>query len=268
MEAEKESRLTLPFVIVVLGVFLQMFTVFVLAVANQTWKEKEQLNKEYLSALEEHYRYLGKKEEETKKFRHDVRNHLYTLDELVRQGREEEYHCYMKEIFGILESPSYHVDTGNSVVDAIINQYAVTFREEEITLTLEGHLPVDCFVASFDLCVLFSNMLQNALEAVRKWEKKEIKILLRYDDYGIFIHEENTYDTVIIKHNHLVTNKEDSTIHGIGSINMRESIEKYSGTMEYTAKNHWFGVTIYLQRPFNDKNREESVAYEDSNCRG
>lgn len=264
MIAKTESRYLWAFILVVLGVFLQMTTVFLLAVANQTWKEKEQLNKEYLSALEEHYRYLGKKEEETKKFRHDVRNHLYTLDELVRQGREEEYHCYMKEIFGILESPSYHVDTGNRVVDAIINQYAVTFREEGITFILEGHLPADCFVASFDLCVLFSNMLQNALEAVRKWEKKEIKILLRYDDYGIFIHEENTFNTIQMKDNFLVTSKKNHAVHGYGSANMRDSIKKYNGTIEYTAENHRFGVTIYLQRPMDGRKGEAGVVYENS----
>lgn len=257
-EATKESRLIFPFAIIVLGVFLQMLTVFVLAVANQTWKEKEQLNKEYLSALEQHYQYIGKKEGEIKKFRHDIRNHLYTLDELIRQGREEEYHCYMKEIFGILEMPSNFVDTGNSVVDAIINQYADTFSKEGITLQIDGHLPVGCFIKSFDLCIIFSNMLQNALEAVRKCEKREIEITLRYDEYGVYIYQKNTYKTVIIKGNRLVTSKEDSTVHGVGSVNMRESIEKYKGTIEYKAKDHWFGLTIWLQQPQYNENEERA----------
>lgn len=258
-EVKDNTEFVGPFIIVVIGVFLQMSTVFLLAVANKTWKEKENLNREYFDTLEKHYLYLEKKEEETKKFRHDIRNHLYTLDELVNQGRIDEFHTYMKDIFGIVDNPASYANTGYSIVDAILNQYIDMFRQENIVFRIDGHFPVNCFVEPFDLCVIFSNMLQNALEAVRNWEEKEIRILLRYDDNGIYMKQENTYHSILIRNNSLVSTKSDSVAHGYGSKNMRESISKYRGTIDYKAENHKFELTIHLQCPISCEKKEQDI---------
>ncbi len=239
-----------PFIMVAVGILFQMALVLLLLVSNNVWKEKQALNRKYLESQEKHYKYLQKKEEETKKFRHDIRNHLYTLDGLMRERKQEEFHQYMKKVFGIVEAPIHHVDTGNSIVDAILNQYVDIFLQEDIKFDMKGHLPVDCFVSAYDLCVIFSNMMQNALEAVRECEEKYISLLIRYDENAIYIQQKNLYRTITMKDNRPISNKKDKNFHGYGSLNIRESVNNYQGTINYEVENKRFSVLLYLQRPF------------------
>lgn len=249
-DVQYEDGYSIPFLVVSIGVLIQMAMVLLLAVSNNTWKERQELNRKYLDSQEKHYMYLQKKEEETKKFRHDIRNHLYTLDELMREENKEEFHRYMKKVFGIVEAPIHHVDTGNSIVDAILNQYVDIFLHEEIEFDIKGHLPSDCFVSAYDLCVIFSNMMQNALEAVQECEEKYISLLLRYDEQAIYVQQKNSYKTIILKNNKPISNKKDKKSHGYGSINMGESVINYQGTINYEVNDNVFVVLLYLQRPF------------------
>lgn len=74
-----------------------------------------------------HYEYLIKREEETKKFRHDMRNHMRAIYDLAGQEGKEELRGYVEHICGKFEMLDRSVTVGNATADAVINRFAEMF---------------------------------------------------------------------------------------------------------------------------------------------
>ena len=103
--------------------------------------------------------------DQTKSFRHDIKNHLSVLDGLLRGGKPEEGREYLKKLETVSESLSFPYQTGNPVVDILLGEKLGLARE--ITAEVSLVLPQPCGIDDFDLCVLFANALDNAIAACR-----------------------------------------------------------------------------------------------------
>lgn len=103
--------------------------------------------------------------EQTKAFRHDIKNHLSVLDGLLRGGKLEEGREYLKKLETVSESLSFPYQTGNPVVDILLGEKLGL--AEEIAVEVSLVLPKLWGVDDFDLCVLFANALDNAITACR-----------------------------------------------------------------------------------------------------
>ena len=93
--------------------------------------------------------------EQTKSFRHDIKNHLSVLDGLLRSGKLE----------AVSEALSFPYQTGNPVVDILLGEKLGLAKEIAAEVSLV--LPKPCGIDDFDLCVLFANALDNAIAACR-----------------------------------------------------------------------------------------------------
>lgn len=227
------AHLSWIFMVILLGVILQMIMVLMLAVSRNLWKEKEALNSYYLSIQEQHYHYLENREKETKSFRHDMRSHLYILDQLLEEGNAKEAKKYLQKMFAVVDAPHHHANIGNPIVDAILTQYLSICEQRKIQFEIKGHMPVTCELPAFDLCTIFSNLLQNAVEAVEACAKKIIFLQFRYDDDNIYIYLENTYTDLQYDNGDLVSTKGDD--HGYGINNIKRGVEHCGGMIEYEA---------------------------------
>ena len=103
--------------------------------------------------------------EQTKFFRHDIKNHLSVLDGLLRSGKLEEGREYLKKLEAVSEALSFPYQTGNPVVDILLGEKLGLAKEIEAEVSLV--LPKPCGIDDFDLCVLFANALDNAIAACR-----------------------------------------------------------------------------------------------------
>ena len=103
--------------------------------------------------------------EQTKSFRHDIKNHLSVLDGLLRSGKLEEGREYLKGLEAVSEALSFPYQTGNPVVDILLGEKLGLAKE--ITAEVSLVLPKPCGIDDLDLCVLFANALDNAIAACR-----------------------------------------------------------------------------------------------------
>ncbi|MEY8387439.1 GHKL domain-containing protein [Oscillospiraceae bacterium 38-13] len=103
--------------------------------------------------------------EQTKSFRHDVKNHLSVLDGLLRGGKLEEGREYLKKLEAVSEALSFPYQTGNPVVDILLAEKLGLAKEIAAEVSLL--LPRPCGIDDFDLCVIFANALDNAITACR-----------------------------------------------------------------------------------------------------
>ncbi len=103
--------------------------------------------------------------EQTKSFRHDIKNHLSVLGGLLRSGKLEESREYLKKLETVSEALSFLYQTGNPVVDILLGEKLGLTKEIAADVSLV--LPKPCRIDDFDLCVLFANALDNAISACR-----------------------------------------------------------------------------------------------------
>ncbi len=234
-----------------LGILVEMAMIFLLAASQQLSEEKQRMNQRFLVAQQNQYLYLQRKEEETKRFRHDMRDHMHTIRGMAKEREYDKILEYMDRVFGKLDGAERRVTIGDGVADAILNQYVEMFAEQEILFSVHGHLPEKESIQPYDICVIFSNVLQNAMEAAMKCQNGERSVTLqvRYDEDSIIIRQENTMcGELEIREGKLLTTKSSQEGHGYGMQNIIESVERYQGKVNYTAENGAFEIYIMLKR--------------------
>ena len=124
--------------------------------ALQSLTQASQAQKIYIAEAQARY-------EQTKSFRHDIKNHLSVLDGLLRGGKLDESREYLKKLETVSESLSFPYQTGNPVVDILLGEKLGLAKEIAAEVSLV--LPKSCGMDDVDLCVLFANALDNAITA-------------------------------------------------------------------------------------------------------
>ena len=97
----------------------------------------------------------------------------------------------MEQHFNAMGTP---ISVNHGIVDAILNKYAAECEEKNIALSAKGYMPQECGISSFDLCVIFSNLLSNAIEAAENCAEKRVCLELRHEEGNFMLCIKNTYD--------------------------------------------------------------------------
>ncbi len=197
-----------------------------------------------------YYQQLLEKEEETKKFRHDINNHLLCVKNMMQQGNASSAMEYLKQLYGeisLIRSMVYH--TGNELMDIIVNE-KLTDLPKDIKVTILGQVGKIEGIEDKDLCTIMANLLDNAKEAVERMEGGHKKIEIRFKSGSRW--------TEIVVGNSIAEKVEESQLshsskknpdqHGIGLHNVRNTVKKYGGSMEFASQSDLFEVHICLPK--------------------
>ena len=200
------------------------------------------------------YKALYTNYEKQRKKAHEYKNQVMCMEGLLKKKQYDELEKYIDNISGKLSGERSCIRTNNALVDAIINTKYKEMEEKGIlcvlVLTELKDLPMD----DDDIVVILSNLLNNAIEACEKSEKKIVKMKIVKEDNDIVISVKNSYDGVIKKDcGELVSTKEDTDGHGFGIRNIRESVGKYGGTCSITYDDMDFSFSILI--PYDKEDR-------------
>ena len=188
--------------------------------------------------------------EEIRSVRHDLKNHFVCIDLLAKQEKYKEIRDYIRKFSQEVQNPDGAVlFTGNDTLDAILNTKFSFAEQKGIRCAAEvsyAQLPL----AQGDISVLMGNLLDNACEAAEHAREKKISVrILRQGNY-VSICVENTVEApVLAKNPGLETTKEDRSLHGLGTKNIRKIVEKYGGMIEYREEGKLFMCDILI--PFD-----------------
>ena len=217
------------------------------------------LNEHYLEAEVAHFEAYQKTQVETRRLRHDMKNHMYSLEYLLNENDVEGAKEYLNEIGIEVKQLTTNIHTGNSVVDAIINEKQHTASNYHIAIKAEGLFPDEFSIKPVDLCTIFANALDNAIEAVKEVndvEHRRIHIQIKTQgQYVSVIFENPMVETKTFRKNQIgKTSKEDTINHGFGLLNIQNVVKKYNGDMGVIKKQQGtidvFVLQVRLQNPF------------------
>ena len=236
------------YISVTIGLLIQMACVILLLVSRNMHKEKELIIKQYLEEQVKQYEYLNEREKKTKKLRHDIRGHLYFLNKLKKEGRDQEFEEYFQDIIGKVDDLGNSINVGNDIVNAVLNKACAEAKSKNIKINVVGHFPSQCNISAYNLCTIFFNLLSNAIEAADKTTKRKIWVVCQYTEKVIIIEIGNYYcDSNKLDKNRLHTTKSEKEYHGWGMKNVEDSVSDCKGLMDIEIKDDKFIVSITLK---------------------
>jgi len=185
--------------------------------------------------------------ETVKSIRHDMKLHLATLENYIKDNPEKAL-AYVNHLLGDIGKSEVYSDTGNVAFDSIINFKLKSAKDAGIAVNLDIFTPAVIGIETSDIVIIVGNLLDNALEAVTKVEDKFINIHIVYQKGNLLIKVENSFAGVVKideKLDELTTLKAGDG-HGYGLKNVRKSAEKYHGNVDVSHEEGIFAVKVLL----------------------
>lgn len=217
------------------------------------YKYLAKMNEEYLDIQQQYYLLLSQKNEDIKRFRHDIKNHFLCLRSITQEGDMTKVISYLNDLIPEIRDITEKVSTGSNVADAIIND-AMT-KYPEVTIDVRGKLPNPLFIHAVDICTIFSNAINNALEAVLKFPAhadKTISVQIKNWENNIYITILNpVMKKPLIINNEIETTKPERSLHGFGLSNIKRCVAKYHGTIGLSSTDTEFTLELILKNENN-----------------
>lgn len=212
-----------------------------------------------LLAQKKQYNTLAAHMDETRKARHDLRQHLAVVQSYLDQDDKIGLTKYIKSYQNSLPFDIIEYFCANDVVNAIVNYYAAQARNIGINFTANVMYPNNCLVSDIDITVLLGNLLENAVEACKRELSDQTFIKLRMKQRGqatLFILIDNTCRTPISfeKGTPLSSKREGM---GIGILSIRDIAARYNGTVQFEQQKDVFYASVKLTlMQSKDENRK------------
>jgi hypothetical protein len=215
---------------------------------NAALIEKMKIVNMQLSFQENAYKMLSENISEAKAARHDLRHHLSVIEAYLQSDNKEELMKYLKEYKGTVQNDTQLVLCENSAANVIILHYVQIAREEGVTINSDLQLPQKVGITNLDLCIIFGNCLENAVEACRRMNggQKYIHIKSRLRGNILVITIDNSYDGKIEGKNGTILSRKRDNEEGIGLSSVRAVAAKYEGTALISFDDKEFRTSMIL----------------------
>ncbi len=178
--------------------------------------------------------------DETRSFRHDIRNHIAVVKKLLQNGKLEEAITYVEDLDDMAEKMSFPCSTNNPVVDILVGNKLGIAKSMGIDVDCSLPLPYPCGIRDIDICIVLSNALDNAIHAVKNLGtgiEKYIRVSGRIQGDFLMMEIQNSF------HGKSVFKK------GTGLSNVKKVAEKYGGAMSIETQEHVFVLHVLLIIP-------------------
>lgn len=207
----------------------------------------ERLSNEQNQSRQYQYDVLQESITRIQRLQHDMKNHTQSLAAILQDGRVEDAVSYLNEMSDFIKTEKEVVSTGNADVDSILNYKLARALEGDIHIKTLVSIPETLPVKPFDLNVILSNLLDNAIDAAEKCKEKRIRIVIRTEMNMLYVAVENTYlDEPVRIRDRFMTLKEDKCGHGFGIQNVRSVVEKYDGEISFNYEDGIFYATLFI----------------------
>lgn len=209
-------------------------------------KENDKRIKDILEQQKRYCELIDDQNIETRSFRHDMNAHMNSISYLIERRMYKELDNYIKELTKSYSAIPKRVDVGNYIADAIVQETVYEAKKINADFEYRGRMTEAMKDREYDICIILSNLLNNAIEAVEKLSDdspKNIRLDIRnYNNKTIII----VRNTDMVNNVSLITTKADVRDHGFGLYNVKKSVKALKGDMKISHRESEFVVTITI----------------------
>ena len=178
---------------------------------------------------------------------HDLKHHIIALKSEGNDRKRNEYLDKMEEEIQHYEAQN---KTGNQVLDTLLTSKNLYCMKNQISMTSVVDGSSFGFMDVMDICSIFGNALDNAIECEKKIpdpEKRLIHVSAFTQKNFLIIRFENYYEGVLTFDEQLpVTTKKEPQFHGYGLKSLRYTVRKYGGEVDVSTQDNWFNLKILI----------------------
>ena len=221
-------------------------------------KSERVILKNQVRSLQEHMEEMERIYSAIRGMKHDMKNTLAVIGQLSMEekGELQEYLADLNQTFDRLDM---RFRTGNSVADTLLNmKYHEAVRlVPDLEMDVDKLVfPQDLKIHSYDIGIILGNAVDNAVRACRKLKEKEpgadafIRFVTLQKGNLLVLKVENSFDGKLVRkprEEFPVTDKPDKENHGMGLANIKNTVEKYHGTMDYMVKGRVFILSMMMK---------------------
>lgn len=169
-------------------------------------------------------------------FQHDSKNHLLVIAGLLRDKKFPQAEQYTEKLYTSYNALRMDIATGKLVLDILMKEKLGEAKRNHIAVTCHVAVPEPFGIEDTDLCILFANILDNAIAACKKEmpEKRWLSVCAQVKAQLLIIEAVNS------------TSATKPVPFGTGLQNIRHVAESYHGTMETELENGQFRISVLL----------------------
>lgn len=178
---------------------------------------------------------------------HDMKHQIQYLRGEQDENKRNEF---LDKMENEIKSFELQNKTGNAVLDTILTGRGLYCYKHGITMTSVADGKLLDFMEVVDICNIFGNALENAIESVLTIEDKEkrlIHVTVSQVNGFVMIKIENYYEGDIkTDGGEYLTTKLDKKYHGYGIKSIRYTADRYDGAVYINTENNWFDMKILI----------------------
>ena len=191
---------------------------------------------------------MMEKENKTREFRHDIIAVLLQIRNYSDKQNYNALNSYVDDVLGEISDISrFDYNVGNDVVNVILNYYLVPFKDK-CKIEVIGFVDEIDNISEKNLCILISNLISNAIEAVEviAEEERYIRFEIKKGKINTYIIVKNTFDkdSLDINGSKISTSKKDKINHGFGLKKIKNIVDEENGQLSIDYKGDIFCTEI------------------------
>lgn len=200
-----------------------------------------------VSAAKTHFESLKNSQEKTIIYNHDMKHHLNLINSYLIENNISAANKHIINIEEDIINSEIKSYCSNYTVNLILSSYLERAKNEGIIVKTQINLTENNRVSDMDLCIIFSNAIENAINACKHIscvKDRKLDIVTKIKNNKTFIEITNSFENEVIFLNNIPINKDEN--HGIGTKSILAIIEKYGGVSYFKAENRIFTLNIIL----------------------
>ena len=239
------------YIVLVLSGLLIFSNISIITIINSIVRDKQlkienQKIKEKIDIQYNYYLSLKKEQEKIDKFRHDMKNHLICIKNLAKTEESEKY---IEKINFEINQNTVDFNTGSPILDIIFYEKSLICIDKKIEYQFDVDYSKCEFIDVIDTCSIFSNLLDNAIEACDKITQGKRFISIKgnkINNFFVIKCENSKINDILYEGKNIATDKENKDLHGIGLKSIRDSFEKYDGVINIEISDEKFTFSGFL----------------------
>lgn len=232
---------------------ISIVAILVVIVMFQNWKEMQEEQRgqklvlNQISDMKKHIGEVEKLYRDIRSMRHDMGNHIQTLEHLVAHNNMDDATEYLEHLKNEWDEVYPEIKTGSPVIDVILMEKLREAKERQIRFLSDFHYPHNTKLNAFDLSVIMNNALNNCMEnvsgddpyiSISSFRKNSIFMITIKNSFGGQL---NFGDS------DLPETTKSGREHGIGLNNIRRVARMYMGDISLEQGNEEVILSIMMQ---------------------
>lgn len=235
-------------ILIVLLFIVSMFFYKILMFLSQEIEEKyflemsikkTELEKKYVKEISQIYT-------DIRSWKHDYRNNINVICNLAIANKHDELFRYIEELDEEIKVAEAIIYTGIFIIDSVITSKYLYGNSKGVKFDINTGKIKKGNISDFDINIILSNLLDNAIEGALKSEEKTIYINIFEKNNSIVFKIKNTFDGNVKKLNGNYITTKGGSIHGLGINRVKNTINKYNGSIYIDNKNNIFENKVII----------------------